>query len=225
MRQLRRLTRFAKRHAFWRDQAGVAAVEFAFLVPVLMLMTFGTIELTRALIIHKRFQRSAAMVGDLVAREKQLWPETKDSSTATTADAKATLAGIMIAAQHAMEPYSTKSLTIKVYQVWANMTKPTQTKIEWSYEYNFDTTAATTTGCGDSKTVDSGVLVGNGRAIFVEAKYNFKTILKNLLPGTIGDSSWSDTMVATPRDVPSVLYLPALNNNSTWDKPSLLACQ
>ncbi len=57
---------------FFANSSGVAAVEFAYLAPLLMLMTFGTIEVARALTVHKRFQRATAMVGELIAREESL---------------------------------------------------------------------------------------------------------------------------------------------------------
>ncbi len=215
----------ARFRIFRTDVAGVAAIEFAFLVPLLLMMTFGTIELSRAVIVHKRFQRATAMVGDLVSREKQLWPEDKALASVTTADAKSALAGIMFSAEHAMDPYDADSLQIRVYQAWANLSTPTRAKVEWSYQYTFHSKSAATVGCGDAITLDDGLLVGNGRAIVVEATYTYTPILVNLLPSIISQSTWSDKMMMTPRDSPSVLYLPALNNNNTWDSPSLAPCQ
>lgn len=221
MRKLWTSSLAAKFRVFRTDVAGVAAIEFALLVPLLLMMTFGTIELSRALMIHKRFQRATAMVGDLVTREKQLWPEDEAEANVTTTDAKNTLAGIMQSVAHAMEPYSVTPLSLRVYQVWAKLDAPTQTKIEWSYQYP----TGATVGCGDSKTIAENVLVGNGRAVFIEATYTYTPILSNLLPSVIRQSTWSDTMVMTPRDVPSVMFLPGLNNNNTWDNPSKTACQ
>jgi Flp pilus assembly protein TadG len=220
MRKLR-ASLAAQFRIFRTDVKGAAAIEFAFLVPVLLFMTFGTVEMSRALIVNKRFQKATSMVGDLVTREKQLWPESENSANVTTSDAKATLAGIMKSVSHSMQPYSTTPLTIRVYQVWANLTDPTKTKIEWSYQYP----TAATTGCGTAKSVDNGVLVGNGRAVFVEAQYKYTPLLGKLLPAMFQNMNWTDTMVMTPRDVPSVMYLPGLNNSNTWDSPSVAACQ
>lgn len=211
----------ARLRFFWKDRSGIAAVEFGLLVPLLLVMTFGTLEISRALIVHKRFQRATSMVGDLVTREKQLWAEDKDSSDVTTADAKATLEGIMQSIVHAMQPYSATPLQLKVYQVWASMSDPTQTKVEWTYQYP----GGATVGCGDKKVVDAGVLPANGRAIFVEAQYQYTPLMQNLLPSVIRQVTWKDTMVMTPRDVPSVMYLPGLNNSSTWEQPSPAACK
>jgi Flp pilus assembly protein TadG len=211
----------ARLRTFRMDLSGIAAVEFGLLVPLLMMMTFGTVEISRALIVHKRFQRATSMVGDLVTREKQLWAQDEDASNVTTADAKATLAGIMQSVAHIMQPYNATPLQLKVYQVWASMSDPTQTKVEWTYQYP----TGATVGCGVKKTIDTGVLTGNGRAIFIEAQYQYTPLLLNLLPSIIRQVTWNDTMVMTPRDVPSVMYLPGLNNSNTWDNPSAAACQ
>lgn len=55
--------------AGWRRSVeGVAAIEFAFIAPVMLVMFFGTLEAARAYSVHRRFMNAANMVGDLVAR-------------------------------------------------------------------------------------------------------------------------------------------------------------
>ena len=156
MRKLSTLILKARIGNFLADWSGVAAVEFAYLAPLLMLMTFGTFEMARALIVQKRFQRAASMVGDLVTREDQDVP-----LGATASAARSTLSGMMISAQHVMQPYSSTPLTINVYQLWASPTDKTQTKIEWAYKYPTNTSS----GCGNLKSMPaSGMLATNGRA-------------------------------------------------------------
>jgi Flp pilus assembly protein TadG len=219
---MRGLSIFAARlRGFAKSTSGVAAVEFAYIAPLLMLMTFGTFEVTRALIVHKRFQRATAMVGDLVARESKLWPADEDEASVTTSDAKATLNGILQSVEHTMEPYSSSPLQITVYQLWASMSDAKKTKIEWSYQYP----AGTTSGCGDPKAMpETGMLQPGGRAIVVEAKYKYTPLLSNLLPGFVQQMNWSDTMTFAPRNVPTIEFLPGLNNDKTWDNPSKAAC-
>jgi Flp pilus assembly pilin Flp len=221
--------------ALWRDISGVAAVEFGLLAPLLLLMTFGTIELTRALIIHKRFQRATSMVGDLVTRENQLWPENTTSPDPKNVPAnypafrdiaRGNLNGIMTAAVHAMEPYSVTPLVINVYQVWANPKDLTQSKVEWSYGYNWQTGAETHPECGNAPSfnVDKTVFASGVRAVFVRAQYSYTPILSNLLPAIVHAMTWSDTMVMAPRNVPSVMYLPGLNNGTDWTTMDKSAC-
>jgi Flp pilus assembly protein TadG len=218
-------SRRLRTRAFWQDRSGVAGIEFGFIAPLLLLMTFGTVEMSRALIVHQRFQRATANAGDLVTREKQLWPETKADASVTTSDSKATLHGIMMAVGHIIEPYSSAPLRVKVYQVWASLSDPKKTKIEWSYQYDFKTGQVKTEGCGTNKNVAAGLLVGSGRAVFVEASYEYTPFFDGLLPGIITKSTWNDTMIFIPRasykgsTMTSVMYLPGLNNTG-WDTAS-----
>jgi len=105
-----------KLEALRRNQSGVAAIEFAMLAPLLMLMTWGTLEIARGVMTHKRFQRVVAMVGDLVAREKQLGT--------TSTEAKAELAGIMESAKNVMLPFSTTPLKVAILSVRSSPNPP-----------------------------------------------------------------------------------------------------
>ena len=53
---------------FLRNTAGVAAVEFAFIGPVLITMYFGVVELTQAMLAQRRAAHVASTLGDLVAQ-------------------------------------------------------------------------------------------------------------------------------------------------------------
>jgi Flp pilus assembly protein TadG len=55
----------------WRDQRGVAAVEFALILPVLILLYFGTIETASLFTADRRVANVAGTMGDLVSRAKQ----------------------------------------------------------------------------------------------------------------------------------------------------------
>jgi Flp pilus assembly protein TadG len=214
---------------FRSDIAGVAAVEFGLLAPLLLLMTFGTIELSRALIIHKRFQRSASMVADLVTREKQLWPETMTDTAASTKPypALSALQGMMSAAEHAMRPYSVTPLSVQIYQVWVDPSNSPNAKVEWSYGKNWTTNAVTSPSCGQTPpfAISKTLLPNGGRAVFATASYAYRPLLTNLLPDIIRPMTWHYTIAMIPRDVPSVMYIPGLNNGVDWKSMSTSACQ
>jgi Flp pilus assembly protein TadG len=57
---------------FWRSRRGVAAVEFALLVPVLLVTYLGATDLTQGLAIDRKLGQLSATVGDLVARESDI---------------------------------------------------------------------------------------------------------------------------------------------------------
>ncbi len=93
---------FAIVRRFFVNTAGVAMIEFAFIAPLLVVMAFGTFEVARSILVHKRFQRATAMVGDLVAREEVLGGNKDESEDQ--------LEGIIKAAEQAMWPYDTAPL-------------------------------------------------------------------------------------------------------------------
>jgi Flp pilus assembly protein TadG len=174
--------------SFFSDVAGVAAVEFACLAPLLMLMTFGTFEVSRALLVNKRFQRATAMVGDLVSREKQIG----DSPT----DASDTLSGMLVSAEHVMQPYSSAPLQMAISQLRASSTDATKTTIEWAWSYHNMPIGV----CGQPKSLTNQNIVTKGNAVIVvEAKYSYKPLLTKIIPGLIGDMTWTDTMMFSPR--------------------------
>lgn len=183
----RRFVSAAKR--FVDDAKGVAAIEFAYLVPILMLMTFGTFEVSRALIMHKRFQRATAMVGDLVAREQQLGDNWTESQAA--------LDGILRAAEQVMAPYSSTALSMGIYQLRADSNDPPDTTVEWSYSYN----GMSVTACPSPKDMPAdGMISSNNAAVLVESSYQYTPFLLNLPAAIMSAASWSDSMVFSPRD-------------------------
>ena len=187
-----------------RDNSGIAAVEFAFLAPVLMLMTFGTFEITRALIVHKRFQKATTMIGDLVAREQQLG--------ATSTEAKNQLNAIMVAAVQAMSPYSSSTMQMGIYQFRANSTDATKTRIEWSYAYNSMVTQPCSLTYTANTLVPANLLSKGDAAIVIDAKYQFSPLLKDLLPNVIKNMTWTDRATFAPR-FGSVFYGQATQNS------------
>jgi Flp pilus assembly protein TadG len=83
-----------------RDSRGVAAVEFALLLPILMLLYFGVVELTQGIMTQQRTSHVAATVGDLVSQ----------SSTLTSAE----VTDIFSVGSEVMYPYPTTSLKLRV---------------------------------------------------------------------------------------------------------------
>jgi Flp pilus assembly protein TadG len=176
---------------FAASTSGVAAIEFAYLAPLLMLMTWGTLEISRGVMTHKRFQRVTAMVGDLVAREKQLGTN--------VSEAKAELAGIMESAKNVMLPFSSTPLKLTVMSVRSNPNPPNATTVEWSYAYQ----GATAPQCPAPKVMPAGMISPGNAAIVVESSYVYTPLLANLSQafGGWGSSiTWTDTITNSPRN-------------------------
>lgn len=73
---MRRLKAVAKPfRRFGRDRSGVAAVEFAIVAPLLLVLYLGGTDLSEGLEVNKKVSRSASILADLVARQLSVTPD------------------------------------------------------------------------------------------------------------------------------------------------------
>ncbi len=180
---------FATIRRFFVNTAGVAMIEFAFIAPLFVLMALGTFEVGRSIVVHKRFQRATAMVGDLVAREEMLGT--------SKADSVAQLQGIVKAAEHAMWPYSTTPLKLAITQIRAAVGNAATTTVAWSYAHN----GMSVSQCPASKAMPAtGMIVAGGYAIMVEGEYQYTPVLKDILPFNWTGKPFKDTVTNSPRN-------------------------
>lgn len=56
----------------WRDRNGFAAMEFALMLPVMLGLLIGTVELGGLITLDRRVTSAAQTVGDLIAQERDL---------------------------------------------------------------------------------------------------------------------------------------------------------
>jgi Flp pilus assembly protein TadG len=99
-----------------RDSSGVAAVEFALLLPILALLYFGSVELTQGVMTQERTEHVASTVGDLVAQ----------NSTITSAG----VSDIFGVGGTVMYPYPTSALKMRVSSLQAD--SKGVVKVVWS---------------------------------------------------------------------------------------------
>jgi Flp pilus assembly protein TadG len=99
-----------------RDSGGVAAVEFALLLPILVLIYFGSVELTQGVMTQERTEHVASTVGDLIAQ----------SSTITSAQ----VTDIFNVGATVMYPYPTTSLKMRASSLQADSNGVV--KVVWS---------------------------------------------------------------------------------------------
>jgi Flp pilus assembly protein TadG len=172
----------------WDNSQGVAAIEFAYLAPVLTLMLLATIEVGRAINVDRHFTMATATMGDLVAREEYLG----DSSS----DATANLKSMMDAIEHIMEPYDASTLKLGVFSVRASSTNASDTKVEWQYSHNGMSVPAK---C-QAYALPAGIVDKGGSVIVVESSYNYKPLFADIVPGTSGNITWTDRSYHSPRN-------------------------
>lgn len=100
------------------DRRGVAAVEFALIAPVMILLYFGLAELSSAITAARHTNQSSAALGDLVAQCSNM-----NDSDATN---------ILAAATDILAPLPVATLQLRVSSVEQMTNDPTTTQVQWS---------------------------------------------------------------------------------------------
>lgn len=103
-----------------RDQKGVAAVEFALILPIMLLVYIGTVEASALISMDRHVQSVTGTLGDLVARS---------SKSISGTD----LRKYFLAAGGVMTPYPADDLHQIVTEVRVNTNRTTQ--VVWTRQY------------------------------------------------------------------------------------------
>ncbi|KFB11330.1 TadE/TadG family type IV pilus assembly protein [Nitratireductor basaltis] len=103
---------------FRRETAGVAAIEFAFIMPVMLALYFLTMEFSQAIDANKKVGRVASQVADLVTQ----------SNSVTRND----LDAIMKIGESILQPYSRSNIEIEVIQIEITDEKTPKALVDWS---------------------------------------------------------------------------------------------
>lgn len=168
--------------AFLRDARGIAAVEFAFIAPVLVFMLLGAVEITRAVSLDRRVSVVTNMIADLVAREQRL----------TAADVTA----IYDIAGQVMAPYDAKDLKLSIIPV---MSSPTDAKKTLVYPATTNRPSyhggALPPKC-QAYALTTGMLKENESVIVIRSEYKFTPLFAGYI---MGGQDWSNTAFAKPR--------------------------
>ena len=101
-----------------RDRGGVAAIEFAFVAPVLLVTYFMTMEVSQGLEVSKKTGRIAIIVGDLVTQQQSL--------------NKADLDAIMRIGEAVIQPYNRSKPSIYVTAIEITNEDTPKAKVAWS---------------------------------------------------------------------------------------------
>ncbi|MGD9783074.1 MAG: TadE/TadG family type IV pilus assembly protein [Hyphomicrobiaceae bacterium] len=149
-----------------RSRDGIAAVEFAYIAPVLLIMLMGTFEISRAVSIDRRINTVSAMASELVARE-----DTIDNSG---------LEKIVQAMKHVMKPYDDNSVVVRIVAVRASNSNANDTRVEWSFEHSANGSSTPVSQCA-SYTLDQGLTSKGTGVIVAEVGYTYEPVFNNFI--------------------------------------------
>jgi Flp pilus assembly protein TadG len=149
-----------------RDRRGSAAVEFAFVAPLMILMYYGLAETTQGMMASRRAAHVATTIGDLTAQQVQTDP--------------ATIADIFVVGRAILAPFPTATLNMRLTSVKADSTG--SPKVVWSRGYG--AMAALPVG-GTVAGVPTGLIGPNESTIQSEVSYTYVSSVQQALPGPI----------------------------------------
>lgn len=178
---------------FRKRTEGVAAVEFALIAPIMVVLLMGSIEISQAVTVDRRVTQVSTTTGDLVARAD------KDISASEITD-------IMKVGSWLMKPYNETSLKVTISIVTSSITDASDRKTKWKCE--FDGANPNTVDCtcpNVAATIPDG-LVGKGDSVVMaEVNYGyapflgFKQFLSKTKTETSGKFNLSETVYLKPR--------------------------
>jgi Flp pilus assembly protein TadG len=149
-----------RRLSLAHDEAGVAAIEFALALPLLVALLFGAVEFVQLFSAARRVDHAAAAMADIV------------SQGPTITDAQ--LTDVMTVAPTLVAPLPTATVGEQISSFTADATgKVTQ---DWTTSNNYS---------GTAPAVPTGYLAASESVIVADVTYQFNSPLRFFIPGTI----------------------------------------
>lgn len=151
---------------FGADDRGVSAIEAALLMPFMISLYLGGVQLSQAIDIDRKITQTARTVADLTAQVAST-----DSAGVTT---------VLNAATQVMSPYADSTANASKLMVRVSVIKidaESKVTIEWSKARNGDPLAAVT--------VPPALVIPNTYLVLGEAEYAYKPEIGSALTGTM----------------------------------------
>ncbi|WP_109314357.1 TadE/TadG family type IV pilus assembly protein [Pseudovibrio ascidiaceicola] len=189
---------FSQIRLYLRNKCGTAAIEFAVVLPLLLFLFVGMVELTTALSYDRRVSKTGASIADLVARSSDVTAEMDDIETAI---------------DHQMSPFDNTDVNVQIGMILIVAKVPT---VVWSWQSNSATAPWARGSIPEGVSFAPSMLV-NGQFYVISTStvtYDFLlgSLLSDLSEYMTGESndfasiSLGDSFVLHPRKVSCVEY-------------------
>lgn len=155
-----RVRRLVRR--FRSDRRGIAAVEFAFIAPLLFVMYFVTMEVSQAIEANKKVGRAGSMVADLITQQQTI--------------SKSEIDAVMKITASILQPYTRTTPKIIVTAIQVTDETTPKVKVVWSRKvvsgvYSVDAAKDSIT------TIPAALKVKGTFLIRVEADLSYKPVI------------------------------------------------
>jgi Flp pilus assembly protein TadG len=153
---------------FAADQRGISSVEFALLLPLMLTMFFGSVEVTDAISADRQITLVASTVADI----------TSQYSSVAASD----VSNIMAAATSVLAPFPVSSAKVTLSSVLIDANG--NATVDWSTTLNGSQRSGTVTNA-----IPAALRIANTSVIWGEASYAYKPVIGYVLTGTLNMSS------------------------------------
>jgi Flp pilus assembly protein TadG len=167
---------------FRRDRKGVAALEFALILPVMLILYLGGFEVSDAVLINKKVSHATSVLGDLVTQVQAL-DDTEMSN-------------ILDATEAVVSPYGTTDFSILVMGV--TIDAQSQATVTWRSARN-----ATAPACGSAVVLPAGILQPSTFLVVADIGYAFSPPFGKFITG---DIDLTDKFYLRPRYSNAITY-------------------
>jgi Flp pilus assembly protein TadG len=158
-----------------RDQRGVSAVEFAMLLPLMITLYLGAVEISQGVGIDRKVTLTTRTVADLASQV----------SSINNAD----MANLLNASSSVIAPYDSSKLKVTVSRV--DVDANGGAKVVWS-----DSLGGTARSAGSTVTLPAALNVANSSLIWSEVSYSYTPTIGYVITGTL---NLSDQLYMRPR--------------------------
>jgi Flp pilus assembly protein TadG len=178
-----------------RDRSAIAATEFAVIVPIMLVMFFGTVEFSSAVAVDRKVTLVARTLSDL-------------TSQALNSVTDNYLQNVFTASIAITTPYSATPTKAQISEIYVDSTKVA--KIQWSKAATISsaatqaTLATSTHNAGDIVTIPTALQVPQTYLIFSEVSYLYTPTVGYVM-GKSG-VTMSDVAYTRPRQNTCITY-------------------
>ena len=169
-------------HDLSGDNSGIAAVEFAMVVPLMLVLFFGTVEFSSALAIDRKVTIMSRTLSDLT------------SQNISITDAQ--LTNIFNAGTGIMTPYSSSPVNSTITELYVDPATKVA-RVQWSK-------GAAPRGAGSTVAIPAALQVGGSYLIYSEVSYKYVPSIGYVMAK--GGITMSDFTYPRPRQSTCVMY-------------------
>ena len=197
----------------FRDRSGIAATEFAVIVPIMLVMFFGTVEFSSGVAVDRKVTLVARTLSDLTSQAPSSAPQ---ATYATVTDSY--LQNVFTAAISMFQPYLATPTTATVSEIYVDSSNVA--RIQWSKGATIGSGATQATLVASSRNPGDVVTTLVPPALLVKQTYLILSEVGYLYVPTIGyvmmktGVSMNDVAYTRPRQVTCLIYnnLPAASS-------------